>query len=504
MWLKNTSPQHLNIFAYIINCSIINGMKCFMKKLMISSAAVLLTMTSCFANDMTDDYFDIAQNYYKEGDYKKALEYVNQILELENDNIKAIGFKIKLTPPTCSKALPDIDKPMIFDVPYVFTGNSTSDMYYQKGLEFYKMKDYTSAQNCLKSAIDTDSTNYRAYNTLGLVYWAENKLAEAQDAFTKSNSINKTFTVPLDNLAQIYKQQGDNEKFFNTVITAQKLNPADICAYILLGDYYKNAGDYENSLKNYREALKIDPHYYIVYFKIAKVKSDSLDFTGSNATLKYYNGINPKDDYTFYLMAKNYVYMNNFSKAKESIYRAIVLNNCREYREELGKINYQNEEIQEALDAFNSSLSANTSAEIYNYMGMCYYTQHDFNKAILNINKAISKPDSRVLYYYNLAQVYYTLKDNVNYLRYMNLVKDFQPAKWQDYIDLSGILLDSDSKNSAILVLNQGIEKYPKVKELYLEKLKIYDLTDDMQGAGQTKLEMENVFKGGVNGAEKR
>jgi tetratricopeptide (TPR) repeat protein len=182
-------------------------------------------------------------------------------------------------------------------------------------------------------------------------------------------------------------------------------------------------------------------------------------------------------------------------KAKISICKAILGSNCYEYREELGRINYLSEDIQDSLNAFNSSINSNTSSEIYNYIGMCYFNLHDFNKAILNINKAISMPNTRVLYYYNLAQIYYTLKDNTNYLRYMSLVKDFQPAKWQDYIDLSGIFLDSDSKNSAILVLNQGIEKYPKVKELYLEKLKIYDLTDDIQGAGQTKLEMEQVFK---------
>ena len=44
-------------------------------------------------------------------------------------------------------------------------------------------------------------------------------------------------------------------------------------------------------------------------------------------------------------------------------------------------------------------------------------------------------------------------------------------------------------------MLNKGIDKYPKVKELYLEKLKIYDLTEDLQGIGQTKLEMENAFR---------
>jgi tetratricopeptide (TPR) repeat protein len=159
------------------------------------------------------------------------------------------------------------------------------------------------------------------------------------------------------------------------------------------------------------------------------------------------------------------------------------------------KINYKSEDIQEALDAFISSLGLDTSAEIYNYIGMCYYHLHYFNKAIFNINKAISMPDVRAVYYYNLAQVYYTLKDTTNYQRYMGLIKDFQPTKWQDYIDLSGIMLATESKNSAILMLNQGIEKFPKVKELYIEKLKIYDLTNDLQGVGQTKLEMENAFK---------
>lgn len=470
-------------------------MKRFFKNVLLSCAILSAVTLPCVANDMLEDYFDIAQNYYKEGNSQKALEYVNQILSIEKDNQNALGLKFKLTPPTFSKKLPEIDKPLVFDVPYVSTGDPESDALFQQGFKCYKAKDYTGAQEALKSAVKTNPNNFRAYNTLGLVYWAENKLDEAKEVFIKSNELNKSYTIPLDNLAQIYKQTGDTEQCYSTLAKAQGQNPNDFCAFILLGDYYRDIGDYDNALKNYREVIKINPKYNLAYLKIAKAKSDNLDFAGAIATLKYYNSINPKDDYALYLMAKNYVFMNEFIKARESIYRAMVLSNCREYREELGKIDYQNEDIEDALEAFNSTLNQETSSEIYNYIGMCYYNLHDFNKAILNINKAISLPGSRVLYYYNLAQVYNTLKDNINYTRYMSLVKDFQPIKWQDYIDMSGILLDSDSKNSAIAILNQGIAKYPRVKELYLEKLKIYDLTDDLQGSGQTKLEMENVFK---------
>lgn len=470
-------------------------MKRLIKSILLFGAVLSAVSLSCSANDMTDDYFDIAQNYYKEGNTKKAMEYINQILELEKDNSQALNFKITLTPPTFSKSFPDIDKPLIFDVPYVSCGNSSSDVFYQQGIKCYRAKDYVTAEANFKNAVQSHPDNFRAYNTLGLVYWAEGKLDEAKNAFIKSNSINKSFTVPLDNLAQIYKQTREKEKCYSTLLNATNLNSNDFCSYLLLGDFYKDNDDYQKALQAYRDVIRINPKYNLAYLKIAKLKTDNMDFAGSNATLNYYLGINPKDDFAYYLMAKNYVYMNDFEKAKVSICKAILGSNCYEYREELGRINYLSEDIQDSLNAFNSSINTNTSSEIYNYIGMCYFNLHDFNKAILNINKAISMPNTRVLYYYNLAQIYYTLKDNTNYLRYMSLVKDFQPAKWQDYIDLSGIFLDSDSKNSAILVLNQGIERYPKVKELYLEKLKIYDLTDDIQGAGQTKLEMEQVFK---------
>jgi tetratricopeptide (TPR) repeat protein len=470
-------------------------MRSFANRL-ITGCLVMSALTfPCFANDLTEDYFDIAQNYYKEGNMEKALEYVNQILAIEVNNQSAIGLKIKLTVPTSSKPLPNLEKPHIFEVPYVSSGNQTADTYYQQGLDKYKSKNYESAVEFLKISIQMNNSNYCAYNTLGLVYWAQNKLEDAIESFEKANIINPTFVVPLANLSQIYRQIGENQKSLATLTKAQSLNPKDLCPYLLLGDYYRDIFDYDNAVKNYRMVVNINPKYNIGYLKLAKARTDNMDFIGSNATLNHYHSINPKDDYTFYLMSKNYEYMNQPAKARESIYRAIGLNDCVEYRVELGRINYQNDEIQDALENFTSTISKDTTSEIYNYIGMCYFALHEFNNAIVNINKAISMPNNRVLYYYNLAKIYYTLKDNTNYAKYMNMVKEFKPITIQDYIDMSGILLDSESKNSAIDILNEGIVKYPKVKELYLEKLKIYDVTEDSQGIGQTKLEMEKVFK---------
>ena len=465
------------------------------KRIILGCFVLLLISVRAQSNDLTDDYFDIAQNYYKEGNKTKALEYIEQILKIEDNNLNAIGLKIKLTPPTKNKQLPKLEKPLIFDVPYQNTGNPTADAYYQQGLECYRNRNYAMAEESLQTAIKMNPNNYFAYNTLGLVYFAQNKIDKAIESFEKSNETNKNFTIPLDNLAQIYKQIGDSEKCFNTLTKAQAQNPKDFCTYMLLGDFHRDIRDFDNAIAHYQEVIKINPKYNLAYLKIAKARTDNMDFTGSNNTLNYYHKQNPKDDIVFYLMAKNYEYMNIPNKAKESIYKAILMNNCREYRIELGKINYQNDYIEDALDDFTSSISDNSTSELYNYIGMCHYNLHNFNQAISNINKAISMPDKRVIYYYNLAKIYYTLKDTENYNQYMNIVKSYKPETCQDFIDLSGIMLDSESKNSAINIINKGIKKYPKVKELYLEKLKIYDLTDDSEGLTKTKQEMENIFR---------
>ena len=469
-------------------------MKNFLKNFILYIVVFITICNLCTANELTDDYFDIAQNYFKEGNKSKAIEYIDRILEIEKDYIPAIGLKIKLTPPVTSSPLPDPDKPLIFDVPYVPTSNPQSDIYYKQGLEHYKNKNYEAAENKLKFALQANNCNYRAYNTLGLVCWAQNKHDEARKAFEKANELNKTFTIPLNNLAQMYRQLGSSEKSYAVLLTAQNLNPSDFCSYLLLGDYYRDIHDYDNAIKYYREVVKINPKYNLVYLKIARAKTGNLDYTGSNETLNYYHGINPNDDFLYYLMTKNYIYLNQLDKAKESIYKAILINNCVEYRIELGKINYQTEDVQDALDDFTSTLNFNVSPEIYNYIGMCYYNLHDFNKAIVNINKAASMPNSRILYSYNLAKIYYTLKDNVNFTKYMDTVKNFQPATCQDFVDMSGILLEAASKNAAICMINKGISKYPKVRELYLKKMKIYDLTNDTQGVEQTKSEIESIF----------
>ena len=118
--------RFVNHFEKSILCCIITGMKSFFKSFVLC-ALLLLFAVPVFASELTDDLLDIAKNYYNEGNKSKTLEYVNQILAIEENNLDAIELKIKLNPPKISKPYPDIFKPLVFDVPYVKNSNQLVD-----------------------------------------------------------------------------------------------------------------------------------------------------------------------------------------------------------------------------------------------------------------------------------------------------------------------------------------------------------------------------------------
>ena len=64
-----------------------------MKKLLITGLFFALLCPSTLANEMTEDYFDIAVNYCIDGNYKEAVSYLDRILIIEPDNSNVKDLK---------------------------------------------------------------------------------------------------------------------------------------------------------------------------------------------------------------------------------------------------------------------------------------------------------------------------------------------------------------------------------------------------------------------------
>lgn len=444
------------------------------------------------ADELTDDYYDIANNYYKTNNYSKAIEYLDLIITISPDDTKAKALRDKIIPPVStaneeqqtSEILSKIQTPetlQIVEIPEQNLDNVTydSDYYNKKGMEFYCKKEYDTALEYFTKSINLNKKNIQAYNNLAMAYQMKSDNQNAIKFFKKANKINKNYTQPLVNLANLYKLSGEKEKELLYLNKAVKLNPNDYLAYYALGNYYKGEGEYPKAIENYKEVVKINPKHTQIYLSLALCFFETEEFNYTIMSLNQYREYYPESDFAYYILAKSYSAIYRYQDAKSYIQKALDINNTEEYQFELAKIDYCLEHYQSALEIIQKLLQKNENAEMFNYTGLCNYKMKNTDAAIANFNKAIELDGLRPIYYYNLAQCYKSMGDKKNYIKYVNTATKITPINYQDFIDLSYIYFDNSNPGYAINSLNNAISKYPDVKALYLAKLKIYESIGD-------------------------
>lgn len=464
-------------------------------------------LNSVFASELTDDYFDIATNYFNSNNYTKSLEYLDFVLQLEPDNLKAQTLRNKITPQVIVKtaSAPESNTPTQISNTPSYTvvvlpkldenAEPNAQFYIAKGQEYYRRCDYDTALSYFFKALEIDKNNYEAYNGLGMSYWLKNCPDIAIRYFKKANCICRSYTQSLDNLAMVYKQLGDERKQVFYLCKAVKINPKDYLAYHLLGDYYKSKGCYYDAIANYKNVVKINDKFTQAYLNLAIcfLRTDQFDY--ALQSLNQYLELCPNSDFALFLVAKVHLAQADYSDAKKYIEKAISLNDRGEYQFELAKIDYYLCDYSVALNIFQNLLqTGGASAEIYNYMGLCNYKLNNLDTAILNLNKAINIDRLKPIYYYNLAQCYKKQGNSEAYTKNLNYAKQIAPISYQDYIDLSCIFVDNGTPSAAIDLLNEAIQKYPNIKSLYCEKMKLYKLLGDDLHYNETRNIVEMRF----------
>ncbi len=477
-----------------------------MKKIFIMILILILYISPAFSDELSDDYFDIAKNYIELGETTKALEYVNYVLLINPKHSGAIKLKDKLIPQETNddlsrtaiimsrqKSLSDL---AILDIPKIdkYKIENTSEYYNKQGKQFYLNEEYDSAIQSFFRAISIDNKNYIAYNNLGLTYWMKNNLDSAEKYFKKSAQISKYYPQPYINLALLYKQKGDMDKHFTYLKKALDVNPDNCWTYYLIGDYYSSINNYAASIPYYIDAIDINPTFQPPYLALGISYFKTDKYEQSIAAVKNYLELNPNSDFAYSVLAKNYYIMGDYPSAKRFMSKAFKINPSNSYRLEIAKIEFNNKEYQNALLNFQIIEPEYQYAEVYNYIGLCNLMLKRYELAVTNFNKAIVADSRRPIYYYNLAQCYEALDDKKKYVQYMNIAMQIVPITYQDYIDLSCIYYNTSKINSAIKILETGIEVNPDSKPLYMALMSLYQQINDNVNYNNIKNTIESRF----------
>ena len=435
----------------------------------------------------------MAKNFYAAGDFGQAKEYLKLILAKNPTHYGANCLLIKMLPPDGFLNETTLDSKIIIRPACTNSGVKTSDKYNEQGRDYYKKSDYEKAKEAFLSAVKCNSKNRFAYNNLGLTYLKLNNKSKAESAFKKANQLHPTFTAPLDNYAQVLISDNDYVKAHKYLNQAIEKNKKDYCAYYLLGVLNKKEGKYQDALKALNSASQIAPDFALTYLQQADIYYSTKDYAWANSALDRYIELSPKDDYSYYMKYKNYIRLKDYNMAQTYIIKAIMMNNCIDYRIALASVETLLNNPKGAVDALKTI--PNPSGEVLNEIGQNYLTLKDNEKALKAFQDASIKPYARPIYFYNIALVYKNMGDMENYDKLIKALDSMNPMTTQDYVDLSGIYLDYAGKNKAIAILDKGLKLSPKNKQLLEAKIRIYNVTSDTDNENKVRQELNKVCK---------
>lgn len=225
-------------------------------------ALLLFLMFLCIpvsANELTEDYMDIATNYCTYGKYEDAIVYINKILQIEPNNTEAKELK---------NTLLRIQNPEIQS--YLTSVNQTLS----KAFSFKKSGDRKKQLDTLSSMPNDFWANYFLAE-----YYRENDLDKSIFYYQKAIELKPNYSQSYLGLGKAYL---DNKQFQNAVDALNKYltyNKNSDIAYALRADCYMNMNYLSDAYDDIKKALKIEENisYLLIEAKILYYKGDYDD-----------------------------------------------------------------------------------------------------------------------------------------------------------------------------------------------------------------------------------
>ena len=131
-------------------------------------------------------------------------------------------------------------------------------------LNYFKAKDYISAEVKAKKLIKKFPNFQAVYNLLGLCLQSQKKFLEAIKYYKIAIQNNPNFFVAINNLGLTYHNMHDLKNAQHYYERAIEINPKFTHPISNLGNIKKELNNYEEAIKYYKLALSIDNKLYIV------------------------------------------------------------------------------------------------------------------------------------------------------------------------------------------------------------------------------------------------
>jgi tetratricopeptide (TPR) repeat protein len=215
---------------------------------------------------------------YKRGEYKKALEYFNQVNETDT-NCEVLGYK--------ADSYRHIGN---YDLAIRFFEQATKDcepnyeMYLNLGDSYFKKGLINEAYRNFLKTYSMNHDNFEVNYNLGLISYQYGNFTEAKVYARKATKLKPKEIDAFDLLSEIHNSLEEYDSSLQIIDKLHKEKPSN--RTLLLKAYvYGDKGDYEKCIELTTDVLKSDPtnvnayhNRYLAYYKLNNKKKGCRDY----------------------------------------------------------------------------------------------------------------------------------------------------------------------------------------------------------------------------------
>ena len=193
-------------------------------------------------------------------------------LAVESENIEITRIRIELVSPLPMDQRQDITlelrgaggssasaRPASISVEDAYTRTPPNQKLFEKAQAATDNKKYAEAVGFFDELLKNDPKDFQALTELGTVYLLEQKLPEAEKAYTSAIAVRPKFFLALMNLGRLRMMQKNFEGAIDPLTAAVTVQPTSADANYRLGEAYLQIKKGSKAVGYLYEALKLDP-----------------------------------------------------------------------------------------------------------------------------------------------------------------------------------------------------------------------------------------------------
>ncbi|MEI1278878.1 tetratricopeptide repeat protein [Leptospira venezuelensis] len=303
------------------------------------------------------------------------------------------------------------------------------DLLFQLAETYYNKGNLLAAEETYRRIVDStpgDSFTETALLNLGVVLDQMERYGEAITYLNRVLDLNPKNAKAYYNLGLVYKHTGNGTQAIENFRKASYLDPDDIKPKEALGDYYLENKFYREAIEEYSILFKQKEDYYKVALKLAEAYMGTGESSSAEKILLQVLNRSRNSNEIKQAHKKLALLYNKSkdpdlkNKAKDEAYRSAHMDpEDYEGRLVLSKILLDSNSvldrekaIEELTAIVKSEVKPKTTSTAYNYLGVAFYKNGEYKKAVRAFQNAIDLDPSNTEAYDNKRAATAALEDS--------------------------------------------------------------------------------------------